>query len=107
MLLGGVPPLGYDVDRQTRRLVINHEEAVRVQNIFGIYTQLGGLVPVVEELARRGWVNKQWTNPPCSILSSNLSLWSDLCKYFASKNLPIPRLFRLAENERNLSRNCK
>ena len=59
--LGGVPALGYDVDRQTRRLVINHKEAAQVQNIFGLYLQLGGLVPVVEELARRGWVNKQWT----------------------------------------------
>ena len=60
--LGGVPALGYDVDRQTRRLVINHEEAAQVQSIFELYPQLGGLVPVVEELARRGWVNKQWTN---------------------------------------------
>ncbi len=60
--LGGVPALGYDVDRQTRRLVINHEEAAQVQNIFELYLQLGGLVPVVEKLARRGWVNKQWTN---------------------------------------------
>ena len=59
--LGGVPALGYDVDRQTRRLVINQEEAAQVQDIFELYLQLRGLVPVVEELARRGWVNKQWT----------------------------------------------
>ncbi len=58
--LGGVPVLGYDVDRQTRRLVVNPKEAVQVQDIFELYLGLGGMVPVVEELARRGWVNKRW-----------------------------------------------
>ena len=58
--LGGVPVLGYDVDRATRRLVINHKESPQVQNIFALYLRMGGLIPTVEELARRGWVNKRW-----------------------------------------------
>jgi site-specific DNA recombinase len=58
--LGGVPVLGYDVDRAARRLVVNQEEAARVRDIFALYLRLGGLVAVVEELARRGWVNKRW-----------------------------------------------
>ena len=60
--LGGVPVLGYDVDRQARRLIVNQKEAKQVQETFELYLQLGGLIPVVEELARRGWVNKRWTN---------------------------------------------
>ena len=58
--LGGVPVLGYDVDRLARRLVVSGKEAAQVQHIFELYLRLGGLVPVVEELTRRGWVNKQW-----------------------------------------------
>ena len=59
--LGGTPVLGYDVDKQTRRLVINLEEAERVRAIFQLYLDLGGLIPTVEELSRRGWLNKSWT----------------------------------------------
>ena len=60
---GGVPVLGYDVDRSTAspKLVVNGEEAVRVRRIFGLYLELGSLLPVVEELRRRGWCNKAWT----------------------------------------------
>jgi len=59
--LGGVPVLGYDVDRQPRRLIVNHKEAAQVQEIFQLYLRLGGLIPTVEELNRRGRVNKRWT----------------------------------------------
>jgi site-specific DNA recombinase len=59
---GGVPVLGYDVDRSnpSPKLVANAEEAVRVRRIFSLYLELGSLLPVVEELARRGWCNKTW-----------------------------------------------
>jgi site-specific DNA recombinase len=40
----------------------NDDEAAQVRAIFGLYLELGGLLPVVEELARRGWTNKRWTN---------------------------------------------
>src|SRR6266851_2397903 len=56
---GGLPILGYDVDARTKKLVINEEEAVRVRAIFALYLEHRGLLPVVEELARRGWCNKQ------------------------------------------------
>ncbi len=60
---GGVPVLGYDVDRSnpSPKLVINAEEAIRVRRIFSLYLELGSLLPVVEELTRRGWCNKAWT----------------------------------------------
>ena len=58
--LGGAPVLGYNVDPQTRRLVPHPEEAMRVQAIFQLYLDRGGLIPTVRELARRGWVTKRW-----------------------------------------------
>jgi len=59
---GGVPVLGYDVDRSnpSPKLVVNAEEAVRVRRIFSLYLELGSLLPVVEELNRRGWRHKTW-----------------------------------------------
>jgi site-specific DNA recombinase len=57
---GGHPLLGYDVDAHTKKLVINEEEAVRVRAIFGLYLERQALLPVIEELARRGWLNKRW-----------------------------------------------
>jgi site-specific DNA recombinase len=50
--LGGTPVLGYDVDPETRRLVVNPQEAQRVRDIFDLYLQLGGMIPTVRELAR-------------------------------------------------------
>ena len=54
--LGGRPVFGFDVVET--RLVINEDEAARVRQIFTLYLELGGLLPVVQELARRGWNNK-------------------------------------------------
>src|ERR1043166_3240561 len=59
---GGYPLLGYDVDPKGGRLLVNEEEARRVRAIFELYLELQGLLPVVEELARRGWAGKRWRN---------------------------------------------
>jgi site-specific DNA recombinase len=37
------------------------EEAERVRKIFQLYLDLGSLIPVIEELDRRGWTMKRWT----------------------------------------------
>jgi site-specific DNA recombinase len=58
---GGLPPLGYDVDVQTKKLVINAEEAARVRAIFALYLERGGLLTTVQELDRRGWKSKRWS----------------------------------------------
>lgn len=58
---GGLPILGYDVDPQGYRLILNEDEAVQVRAIFALYLEHEALLPVVQELARRGWVNKRWT----------------------------------------------
>lgn len=58
---GGLPILGYDVDPKGYRLVLNEDEAVQVRAIFQLYLQHEALLPVVQELERRGWTNKRWT----------------------------------------------
>lgn len=58
---GGVPILGYDVDRSGRspKLIVNAKEAARVRQIFALYLEKESLQPVVRELERRGWRNKR------------------------------------------------
>jgi len=58
---GGHPILGYDVDPRGFRLVVNADEAARVRTIFDLYLEHESLLPVVQDLERRGWVNKRWT----------------------------------------------
>lgn len=59
--VGGNVVLGYDLAPQGRGLIINDAEAPRVREIYQIYLRSGSLIPVVEELARRGWTMKRWT----------------------------------------------
>src|SRR4051794_34276467 len=59
---GGYPLLGYDVDPKGGRLLTNDEEAAQVRALFELYLEKQSLLPVVEELARRGWVGKRWRN---------------------------------------------
>jgi site-specific DNA recombinase len=58
---GGLPVLGFDIDSQGYRLIVNEDEAVQVRAIFALYLQHEALLPVVQELERRGWTNKRWT----------------------------------------------
>lgn len=59
---GGHPILGYDVVREASgsRLVINPQEAEQVRTMFDLYMEHRAMMPVVEELARRGWRSKVW-----------------------------------------------
>lgn len=57
---GGMPLLGYDVDPQGSKLIVNEAEADHVRAIFELYLELDGLLPVVQELERRSWHNKHW-----------------------------------------------
>jgi site-specific DNA recombinase len=57
---GGMPLLGYDVDPRGSKLVVHEEEAVRVRAIFALYLEHRALLPVVQELEQRGWLNKYW-----------------------------------------------
>jgi site-specific DNA recombinase len=57
---GGTPLLGYDLDPRGGRLLINEDEAQRVRAIFALYLEYQALLPLVQELERRGWVGKRW-----------------------------------------------
>src|SRR5260370_1373234 len=57
---GGMPLLGYDAGPRGSKLVVHDQEAARVRAIFRLYLQHQGLVPVVQELQRRGWRTKRW-----------------------------------------------
>jgi len=54
--------------------LVNEDEAVQVRAIFALYLELQGLLPVVEELQRRGWTNKRWANRDVHDTSKNTTL---------------------------------
>jgi site-specific DNA recombinase len=56
--VGGSVPLGYDVDHEAKKLVVNDAEAKQVLAIFELYAEHQALLPVVTELAERGVTNK-------------------------------------------------
>lgn len=58
--IGGRPILGYDVDRETKRLVVNESEAVRVRQIFDLYLEHEGLIPTVDAIQQQGFRTKLW-----------------------------------------------
>ena len=59
--IGGHPVLGYDIDSSARRLVVNPDEAHQVRTIFDRYLDLGAMLPVLQDLDRRGWQTKRRT----------------------------------------------
>ena len=59
MWMGGVPPLGYDVEN--RRLVPNPAEAKLVRHIFHRFAELGSSTTLVKELKLDGMTSKAWT----------------------------------------------
>jgi hypothetical protein len=61
MYTGGPPVLGYDVDRERKRLVVNPEEAELVRHIFTRFLDTGCITKLVEELNAQGSVTKSWT----------------------------------------------
>ena len=56
MWMGGVVPLGYDVDN--RKLVVNRAEAELLRHIFGRYLVLRSFTQLVAELDARGYRTK-------------------------------------------------
>jgi len=58
---GGMPVLGYDVDREHKRLVINPEEAELVRHIFARFIRCGSTTRLAKELNEQGYRTKSWT----------------------------------------------
>lgn len=59
MWMGGIPPLGYDVEN--RRLVPNPKEAKLIKQIFQRFVELGSGTILVKELKLEGVTSKAWT----------------------------------------------
>jgi site-specific DNA recombinase len=60
--VGGSLILGYDLNAERTRLVVNQIESQRVQAIFHLYLKTQSLLATAEELNRRGWQRKTWTS---------------------------------------------
>jgi len=60
--VGGVPPLGYDVDYSSRKLVVNVTEAKTVRRLFERFSQTGSPTIVADELRALGVTTKAWTS---------------------------------------------
>jgi site-specific DNA recombinase len=58
--VGGVPVLGYDVDPQGGRIVVNEAEAKRVRVIFDLYVEKESLTETLRDVNRRRWTTKVW-----------------------------------------------
>jgi DNA invertase Pin-like site-specific DNA recombinase len=59
---GGCPILGYSVDPQGGRLVVNPEEAGRVKQIFAIAARARTLAATLAAVNRAGLKTKEWTS---------------------------------------------
>ena len=57
---GGYVPLGYDLDRDGGKLVVNEAEAEQVRAIFELFADNGSLEQTLEQVHRRGWQIKSW-----------------------------------------------
>lgn len=69
---GGTPPLGYDIDKNTLKYVINEEESKIVQTIFKMYTDCNGYSEILNHLNSLGYKTK--INRPFSKSSLNVIL---------------------------------
>ena len=58
--VGGRPVLGYDIAVGGGKLVVNAEEAGRVQAMFALYLQHRSLEAVLAEIEARQWMTKGW-----------------------------------------------
>jgi len=56
--VGGLAPMGYDIDPFARRLNVNEDEAARVRTIYELYLECGSIVTTLKEIERRDWRNK-------------------------------------------------
>ena len=55
---GGIPCLGYDIDKNTLKYVINNFEAEAVKLIFKMYLEGAGYTAIIDELNAKGFKTK-------------------------------------------------
>ena len=59
--IGGNPFLGYDLDREKMRLMVNPDEAEMVRLVFERFIELKSTIKVARELDAKGLRTKAWT----------------------------------------------
>jgi len=70
--LGGVPMLGYDIDRVNHKLLINDKESVLVREIFGLYVKEQSLLAVTKVLNEKGCKTKKHISKAGNIIGDIL-----------------------------------
>jgi len=60
--VGGSLILGFDLNAERTRLVINESEAEQVRAIFGLYIETQSVLATAAEMNLRGWQRKTWSN---------------------------------------------
>jgi len=58
---GGPPVLGYSIDKEKHRLIVDEVEASIVRDLYDLYLQHGSLLEVSRIANERGWTTKVWT----------------------------------------------
>ena len=56
--LGGRPPLGYDLDKENKRIIINEEEAKLIREIFDLYVKGNSLLQTAKIINDKGYRTK-------------------------------------------------
>ena len=67
---GGIPPLGYDVDVITKKLIINEKEAKAVKLIYEMFINHHSLNEICNELNKLGYKTKTGNEFKCNSLHS-------------------------------------
>src|SRR3954453_11423297 len=60
--IGGFPVLGYDVNAQGGRLVVNEREAEQVRHIYRTFSKAGTLEEAFRRVDRSGFTTKDWSS---------------------------------------------
>jgi len=90
---GGHPMLGYDIDARGGRLVVNPDEAHQVRTVFELYLDYRAMLPVVQEIDRRGWRTKQWSRNAVGRAAANRSRRAGCSNYSRTPSTPARSIF--------------
>ena len=60
--VGGTPPLGYDIDREKHKLIVNEQEAKLVRKIYSIYLDTDSILNTTLLLNEQGYTGKKYVS---------------------------------------------
>jgi site-specific DNA recombinase len=108
MWTGGTPPLGYDVDPATKKLVLNDKESKIVELIFKRYIEGEGYLAIANELNNKGYRTKKGNeftkNSLFSVLSNEKYIGNYIFDRSASKDLDGKRNGHKYKNDEDIVR---